>query len=94
MGALAACPQVPWSDRRHWRADRPGHPIEQADVDGFESLALERGSLLVLAGAARYKWRHAIPGRKTDKVGEGSMARGRAGVAHVSHRAAGAIRAV
>src|SRR5436190_21173243 len=33
-----------------------------------ESLLLERGSLLVLAGEARYSWRHAIPGRKTDTV--------------------------
>lgn len=44
---------------------------------GAESLLLERGSLLVLAGDARYKWRHAIPGRKTDRVGDEVRARGR-----------------
>ena len=51
--------------------------LSEIDGDGFESLALERGSLLVLAGAARYQWRHAIPGRKTDKVGGRSMPRRR-----------------
>jgi alkylated DNA repair dioxygenase AlkB len=44
---------------------------------GAESLLLERGSLLVLAGAARYQWRHAIPGRKTDTVGGQVLTRGR-----------------
>jgi alkylated DNA repair dioxygenase AlkB len=44
---------------------------------GAESLLLERGSLLVLAGAARYQWRHAIPGRKTDTVGGQGWTRGR-----------------
>jgi len=33
-----------------------------------KSMLLARGSLLVLAEEARYKWRHAIPGRKFDEV--------------------------
>ena len=41
------------------------------------SLLLERGSLVVLAGDARYRWRHAIPGRKSDKVGGIMVPRGR-----------------
>lgn len=41
------------------------------------SLLLEPGSLLVLAGASRYDWRHAIPARKTDKVGDQVRVRGR-----------------
>jgi alkylated DNA repair dioxygenase AlkB len=44
---------------------------------GAESLLLERRSLLVLAGDARYKWRHAIPGRKADTVGGQVLQRGR-----------------
>jgi alkylated DNA repair dioxygenase AlkB len=36
--------------------------------DGAESLLLERGSLVVLAGESRYQWRHAIPGRKSDSI--------------------------
>lgn len=51
--------------------------LSEVEGDGFESIALARGSLLVLAGAARYRWRHAIPGRKTDKVDGQSVARGR-----------------
>ena len=43
--------------------------LSAADGDRAESLLLERGSLLVLAGEARYRWRHAIPGRKSDKFG-------------------------
>jgi alkylated DNA repair dioxygenase AlkB len=42
-----------------------------------ELLLLDRASLLVLAGAARYDWRHAIPGRQSDKVGEKVISRGR-----------------
>ena len=42
-----------------------------------ESLRLERGSLVILAGEARYRWRHAIPGRKTDRVAGQAVARGR-----------------
>lgn len=51
--------------------------LSEDDGDGFESLVLERGSLLVLASEARYKWRHAIPGRKTDQIDGRSVARGR-----------------
>src|SRR3954452_6889602 len=51
--------------------------LSAVEDDGAESLLLERGSLLVLAGEARYKWRHAIPGRKTDKVGGRAVPRGR-----------------
>jgi alkylated DNA repair dioxygenase AlkB len=40
-------------------------------------LLLERGSLLVLAGDARYKWRHAIPARRTDPSGDRVLRRGR-----------------
>jgi alkylated DNA repair dioxygenase AlkB len=45
--------------------------------DQSESLLLERGSLLVLSGDARYKWRHAIPARKADKFSGEVLARGR-----------------
>jgi alkylated DNA repair dioxygenase AlkB len=41
------------------------------------SLLLERRSLVVLAGPSRYKWRHAIPGRKSDKVADQELPRGR-----------------
>jgi alkylated DNA repair dioxygenase AlkB len=44
---------------------------------GAEALLLERGSLLVLAGDARYKWRHAILGRKSDQVDGRVFPRGR-----------------
>jgi alkylated DNA repair dioxygenase AlkB len=42
-----------------------------------QSLFLECGSLLVLNGAARYDWKHAIPARKSDKIGELSLPRSR-----------------
>lgn len=42
-----------------------------------EQLLLARGSLLVLAGDARYRWRHCIPARQTDTVGGQMLARGR-----------------
>jgi len=42
-----------------------------------ESLLLERGSLLVLAGPARYDWRHSIPARKSDRIGDQVIPRGR-----------------
>jgi alkylated DNA repair dioxygenase AlkB len=42
--------------------------LSALEGNGVESLLLERGSLVVLAGEARYKWRHAIPGRKSDSV--------------------------
>lgn len=52
--------------------------LSAVEGDGAESLPLERGSLVVLAGEARYKWRHAIPGRKTDRLdGQAASARGR-----------------
>jgi alkylated DNA repair dioxygenase AlkB len=51
--------------------------LSAVEGDGAESLLLERGSLVVLAEDARYKWRHAIPGRKTDKVGGRALPRGR-----------------
>jgi alkylated DNA repair dioxygenase AlkB len=51
--------------------------LSAVEGDGAESLLVERGSLLVLAGESRYKWRHAIPGRKTDKVGGQVFHRGR-----------------
>ena len=38
---------------------------------------LEPGSLLVLAGEARYRWTHGIPARKKDLVAGAAMARGR-----------------
>jgi len=53
--------------------------MELTAVEGGEvkSLLLERGSLLVLAEDARYKWRHGIRGRKTDTFGEQVLTRGR-----------------
>jgi alkylated DNA repair dioxygenase AlkB len=51
--------------------------LSAADGEGAASLLLERCSLLVLAGDARYKWRHAIPGRKSDKVDGQVSLRGR-----------------
>jgi alkylated DNA repair dioxygenase AlkB len=42
-----------------------------------ESLFLGQRSLLVLAGAARYDWRHCIPARKSDLVKGQAVARGR-----------------
>ena len=44
---------------------------------GAESLLLECGSLLVLAGAARYQWKHSIPARKSDKLDGGLLRRSR-----------------
>lgn len=35
---------------------------------GREELYLQERSLIVLSGAARYEWTHAIPGRKSDVV--------------------------
>ncbi len=42
-----------------------------------EWLLLERGSLLVRAGPARYDWRHSIPARKSDRVGDQVIFRSR-----------------
>ena len=51
--------------------------LSAVEGDEAESLLLESGSLLVLAGDARYKWRHAIPGRKSDKISGQVVPRGR-----------------
>lgn len=51
--------------------------LSSVESDNVESPLLERGSLVVLAGDARYKWRHAIPGRKSDKVAGQVLPRGR-----------------
>lgn len=51
--------------------------LSEVEGDGAETLLLERGSLLVLADNARYKWRHAIPGRKSDQVDERVLPRQR-----------------
>ena len=53
--------------------------INLARVENGEklSLLLEPRSLLVLSGDARYKWRHAIPARKTDKFSGQVFRRGR-----------------
>jgi alkylated DNA repair dioxygenase AlkB len=51
--------------------------LSPVEGDGAEALLLERGSLVVLAGESRYRWRHAIPGRKSDKVGGRVVPRGR-----------------
>jgi alkylated DNA repair dioxygenase AlkB len=40
--------------------------LTEVDGLGSESLLLECGSLLVLSGASRYQWKHAIPARKRD----------------------------
>jgi alkylated DNA repair dioxygenase AlkB len=47
-----------------------GCTMEFTEVAGLrtESLLLECGSLLILAGAARYHWKHGIPARKSDRV--------------------------
>lgn len=47
------------------------------DTREEKSLYLERRSLLVLTGEARYEWRHSIAARKTDTVDGVRMARGR-----------------
>src|SRR3954454_5455784 len=41
-----------------------------------EWLLVERRSLLVLAGPARYDWRHSIPARKSDLIGDQAISRG------------------
>ena len=42
-----------------------------------EAVLLERGSLLVLAEDARYKWRHGIRACEIDSVGGNTLVRGR-----------------
>jgi alkylated DNA repair dioxygenase AlkB len=51
--------------------------LAEVEGEGRESQVLTPGSLLMLSGEARYRWRHAIPGRKTDKVAGRSVVRGR-----------------
>jgi len=53
--------------------------MEMSSVEGdqVEPLLLGRGSLLVLAEDARYKWRHGIRGRKSDTLGGQMLPRGR-----------------
>lgn len=53
--------------------------MELIAVEGgeVEALLLQRGSLLVLAEDARYKWRHGIRGRKTDTFDDQVLTRGR-----------------
>lgn len=51
--------------------------LSALEGDGAESRLLERGSLVVLAQDARYQWRHAIPGRRSDKVAGQVLPRGR-----------------
>ncbi|MBA4191114.1 MAG: alpha-ketoglutarate-dependent dioxygenase AlkB [Planctomycetaceae bacterium] len=43
--------------------------MSSVEADEVEPLLLGRGSLLVLAEDARYKWRHGIRGRKADTFG-------------------------
>jgi alkylated DNA repair dioxygenase AlkB len=51
--------------------------LSAVEGDGAKSLVLERGSLLVLAGEARYRWRHAIPARRSDTIDGQIHPRGR-----------------
>jgi len=51
--------------------------LERVENGEKLSLLLEPRSLLVLSGNARYKWRHAIPGRKTDTFSGQVIQRGR-----------------
>ena len=44
------------------------HPPED-EARGKQSILLERGSALVMTGAARWSWLHGIAKRKTDRVG-------------------------
>lgn len=41
------------------------------------SMLLQRGSLLVLGGEARYRWKHGIAKRKTDTINGNTVSRGR-----------------
>jgi alkylated DNA repair dioxygenase AlkB len=42
-----------------------------------EPLRLERGSLVVLSGPARYDWKHSIAGRKADRIEGRAISRDR-----------------
>jgi alkylated DNA repair dioxygenase AlkB len=44
---------------------------------GREQLVLEPRSLLVLAGPARSRWKHGIPVRGSDRIGDRDVPRGR-----------------
>jgi alkylated DNA repair dioxygenase AlkB len=52
-------------------------PSARGTSRASDPLLLERGSLLVLAGPARYDWRHSIPARKSDRIGDQVISRGR-----------------
>ena len=51
--------------------------LDEVGGEREEELLLERGNLLVLSGPARYEWRHAIPGRKSDRIEGRVIPRGR-----------------
>ena len=53
--------------------------MEMSPVEGgkMEKILVERRSLLVLIGDARYKWRHGIQPIKADTIGGQMLARGR-----------------
>jgi alkylated DNA repair dioxygenase AlkB len=51
--------------------------LSEVSGEGGAELLLDRASLLVLSGPARYGWRHAIPGRKSDRIDGRVIPRGR-----------------
>ncbi|MBW3598141.1 MAG: alpha-ketoglutarate-dependent dioxygenase AlkB [Planctomycetes bacterium] len=51
--------------------------LSAAKGDEAESILLERRSLVVLAGESRFRWRHAIPSRKSDEIGGRVLPRSR-----------------
>jgi alkylated DNA repair dioxygenase AlkB len=46
--------------------------FESEDTGEKQELRLEPGSLLVLSGEARERWRHSIPARKSDPLPDGT----------------------
>ena len=44
--------------------------FQDVETKQMEGLYLEPLSLLVLQQDARYRWTHAIPSRKSDKIGD------------------------
>ena len=44
--------------------------FQGVETKQVEELCLEPLSLLVLRQEARYRWTHAIPSRKSDKIGD------------------------
>lgn len=48
-----------------------------AETGGKITRLLESRSLLVLSGEARYRWKHGIPARKSDKIAGQTIPRGR-----------------